>query len=143
MSQFLSRSRRYLLPLLVGLGLALLLASRQVGGSVPEQMSPQVLMSRLETAAAPLVLDVRSPAEYAAGHIPTALNLPYREIPQRWPELADLTTQEIVVYCEIGVRAGLAEATLEQAGFQQVVSLAGDLRGWRAAGLPVVQPESP
>lgn len=122
---------------MLGFSLAIFLAGGQVGSSSPVRISPQALMARLEADTAPLILDVRSPAEYAAGHIPTAVNIPYREVPQRWPELAATTTETIVVYCEVGIRAGLAEMALEQAGFQQIVTLDGDIRGWRAAGLPI------
>jgi len=66
-------------------------------------------------------------------------NIPYREVPQRWPELAEFT-DEMVVYCEVGIRAAIAERILEQTGFQQIVTLAGDMRGWRAAGLPLSPP---
>jgi len=133
------RFRRWWLALLLGFSLAIFLAWGQVGSSTPEQIAPQALMTRLEAGTAPLILDVRSPAEYTAGHIPTAVNIPYREVPQRWPELAEFT-DEMVVYCEVSIRAAIAERILEQTGFQQIVTLAGDMRGWRAAGLPLSPP---
>ena len=109
----------------------------QVGGSASETISAPALMARLDTDAAPLILDVRSPAEYAAGHSPGALNLPYREIPNHLDTLSEFLENEVVVYCEVGVRAGIAERLLEQAGFQSVLPLEGDIRGWREAGLPI------
>lgn len=128
--------RRLWLPLAGAIAVALVVLG-QMGWSAPESISPQELMTSLETAGAPLVLDVRSPAEYAAGHIPGAVNIPYREIPNRLDELTAFNQAEVIVYCEVGVRAGIAEKTLEQAGFQSVLTLEGDMRGWRSAELPI------
>ncbi|MEM6714986.1 MAG: rhodanese-like domain-containing protein [Cyanobacteria bacterium P01_D01_bin.6] len=122
---------------MAGLVLVAILAMSQVSWSAPATISAAALNTRLNTEAAPLILDVRSPAEYAAGHIPGALNLPYRELPNHLATLAEFGDEDIVVYCEVGIRAGIAETVLEQAGFQQVLSLEGDMRGWRAAGLPI------
>lgn len=108
----------------------------QVGWSAPEEISVQTLMTRLASDQAPLVVDVRSAEEFAAGHIPGAINIPFREVPERLDELQAITT-DIVVYCEIGVRAAIAELTLEQAGFEQILTLEGDIQAWRQAGLPL------
>lgn len=94
-------------------------------------------MTQIEAGQAPLILDVRSPEEFEAGHIPGAINIPYREIPQQIDELIDYMMEEVVIYCEFGVRAGIAEVALEQAGFQKVFALEGDIRGWRQAGFPI------
>ncbi len=131
------RTYRQVLGLLSGLALVLILASTQVSWSAPETISATALHMRLNRAAAPLILDVRSPAEYAAGHIPGARNIPYRELPEHLDALADFRQQEVVVYCEVGIRAGVAESLLVQAGFEQVVSLEGDMQGWREADLPI------
>ncbi|NEQ45032.1 MAG: rhodanese-like domain-containing protein [Leptolyngbya sp. SIOISBB] len=131
------RRHRQLLGILSGLALVVILVVGQVGWSAPETISAPALMARLNTNTAPLILDVRSPSEYAAGHIPGALNIPYREIPDQLATLSEFLADEVVVYCEVGVRAGVAEIMLEQAGFQQVVPLEGDMRGWREAGLPI------
>lgn len=133
---------RLWIPLIGAIAVALLWLG-QMGWSAPESIAPQALMAALETDGAPLVLDVRSPAEYAAGHIPGAVNFPHREIPDRLAELAAFNQAKVVVYCELGVRAAIAERTLEQAGFQQVLTLEGDMRGWRSAALPIASRDSP
>lgn len=92
---------------------------------------------QLGTAEAPLILDVRSEAEYASGHVPGAVNIPHRMIASRLAEIADFKTLLVVVYCEVGVRAGVAESRLEQAGFQQIRLLDGHMERWRRADLPI------
>jgi rhodanese-related sulfurtransferase len=88
-------------------------------------------------ADAPLFLDVRTPAEYAAGRVPGAVNVPIDELPARVAELEAHRAKEVVVYCERGPRASRAEEALESAGFTSVRRLEGDMSGWRGAGLPV------
>ncbi|MEO0539470.1 MAG: rhodanese-like domain-containing protein [Cyanobacteria bacterium P01_A01_bin.105] len=92
------------------------------------------LAEQIELGTAPLVVDVRSVEEYATGHVPGAINIPFREIDQYLDELR--THASLVVYCERGVRANIAETTLADAGFDQVLHLEGDMSGWRAANLP-------
>lgn len=133
----MNQSQRWIFGALLVLLLAVGLTVTRVGGSASEHISAESLMSRLTAETAPLVLDVRSPAEYAAGHIPGATNLPYYKIPEQLTKLAEFTNDEIVIYCEAGVRAGIARGALEQAGFQQILLLAGNMQGWRAANLPV------
>ena len=120
-----------------GLALLLMLTVHQVSGTAADSISAAALHQRLNTAAAPLVLDVRSPAEYAAGHIPGARNLPYQDMPEQLTTLSTFRDDEVVVYCEVGVRAGIAQNLLVQAGFTQVRPLVGDMRGWREAELPI------
>ncbi len=95
-----------LLPLLL---LAALLA-------VPAQadeaatIEPQALVERLAWGdQALVVLDVRTAAEYAEGHVPGAQNIPHTELTARLAELEAARTRDIVVYCRSGTRAALAE----------------------------------
>lgn len=118
--------------------LGVILMVSQISWSSADAIAPHTLVPRLNTPDAPLVLDVRSEAEYAEGHIPGAINIPYRDIPNRLAELADFTTREVVVYCEVGVRAGIAELALEQAGFEQIRHLEGHMERWRQEDLPLV-----
>jgi NADPH-dependent 2,4-dienoyl-CoA reductase/sulfur reductase-like enzyme/rhodanese-related sulfurtransferase len=63
----------------------------------------------------PLLLDVRTPLEYASGHIPDALNIPVDELRNRLAELP--LGRPIVAYCQVGQRGYLATRILMQAGF--------------------------
>jgi rhodanese-related sulfurtransferase len=123
-------------------------AARQVAvpdGPTPTLSSPQVITSadlvkRLEGEDVPVILDVRSPEEYAGGHIPGAINVPYDQIAANLDSLESFLAAEIVVYCRTGRRAGVAEKALREAGFTQVVDLEGHMTSWNEAGLPVVVP---
>jgi phage shock protein E len=70
-----------------------------------------------------IVVDVRTPAEYRSGHIPGAVNIDYREIGERPPEVD--RDALVVTYCRTGARASRAQATLERMGFENVVNFGG------------------
>jgi rhodanese-related sulfurtransferase len=107
-------------------------------GAEPGDATQTELVARLDAGQAPpLVLDVRTPEEFAAGHVPGARNIPIDELDERIGEIAAHRDQEVVVYCETGRRAGKASDALGTAGFTQVRQLDGDMRAWREAGLPV------
>lgn len=95
------------------------------------------VLAGIVASTAPLILDVRTPAEFAEGHVPDARNISIDELPLRIAEIADHRDEEVVVYCERGPRAIKAAGLLVDAGFASVRHLAGDMSGWRAAGLPV------
>lgn len=85
----------------------------------------------------PLVIDVRNPSEYAAGHLPHGVNLPLgglREAAAALPK-----ERPVVVHCESGVRAMVAIGALEAIGFEDVRHLAGDLVAWRREGRPLAR----
>ncbi len=89
-------------------------------------------------AAKPVYVDVRTPAEYAAGHVAGAINIPVDQIPQRWTELDSLRTRPVVLYCRSGHRAGIALEELKSHGFTGAVN-GGGLDGLKAQGVPVAQ----
>ncbi|MCC6207787.1 MAG: rhodanese-like domain-containing protein [Gammaproteobacteria bacterium] len=102
-----------------------------------EDVTREELRAQLDGSAPPLVLDVRTPEEYAAGHVPGALNLPHDQAAARLEELRSYQGRTIVLYCKSGRRAGIAADALAQAGFGPLHHLAGDMPGWIAAGLPI------
>ncbi|MGB0563059.1 MAG: rhodanese-like domain-containing protein [Spirulinaceae cyanobacterium] len=108
-----------------------------VACSPAAQIPAAELAAQIETGSAPLILDVRSPQEYAAGHLPGAINIDFRELGDRLDELPTSKKSAIVVYCERGIRAGIAERTLHKAGFTQVLHLQGDIRAWREQEFPL------
>jgi rhodanese-related sulfurtransferase len=75
-----------------------------------------------------ILVDVRTPAEYASGHIPTAVNIPNTEIAARPP--MDDTSALIIVYCRSGARSASAKQTLEKLGYSNVVDF-GSVSKWR------------
>ena len=84
----------------------------------------------------PLLLDVRSPGEFASGHLPGAVNIPFDELPGRAEEIAEFRERGVIAYCESGRRAGIAEESLRAAGFREIGDLQGHMGSWRASGLP-------
>ena len=80
-------------------------------------------LKQLVTSGAQLI-DVRSPGEYARGHIEGAINIPVGELTQRLSQLGD-PQEPVVVYCRSGVRSSRAQSTLRAHGFMQVYNLGG------------------
>jgi rhodanese-related sulfurtransferase len=82
-----------------------------------------------------LVVDVRDPGEYAAGHILGAKNVPLSRIGDT--EVGKRKDRPVIVYCDGGARSNKALAALKGQGFSRVVNLSGGIGGWQQAGLPV------
>ncbi len=110
------------------------------GSAQGSPVLPAELAGRLDGEREFVLLDVRSPEEYAAGHIPGAVNIPYDELPGRLDELSGAQNQEIIVYCRTGRRAGIAELALQEAGFRNVRDLDGHMVDWTSGGYPVSDP---
>jgi glyoxylase-like metal-dependent hydrolase (beta-lactamase superfamily II)/rhodanese-related sulfurtransferase len=97
---------------------------------------PEVDVAALKDRSPETVLiDVREPAEYAAGHIPGAINLPQADLATRLEELP--RDQPLVLACLAGVRSLRAAQFLRQQGFEEVSSLAGGTDAWWRAGQPL------
>ncbi len=101
-------------------------------------IAPGELHERQQKGTAPLVIDVRTPAEYAMGHVPGAVNIPHTELSARLGEVE--SESGVALYCLMGPRARLGEKTLREAGVRDILHLDGGLSAWREAGLPVESP---
>jgi rhodanese-related sulfurtransferase len=82
-----------------------------------------------------LLVDVREPREWTAGHAPTARHIPLSQLPSRMQELP--RGRRLVTVCRSGARSRRAAALLTRDG-RQVTNLSGGMAAWAAAGLPVV-----
>ncbi|MBL8131526.1 MAG: hypothetical protein JNL42_06685 [Anaerolineae bacterium] len=82
-----------------------------------------------------VLLDVREIAEYEAGHIPEAFNVPIRTLGQNLALLPDLDA-EIIVVCKGGARAMLAQTSLRLLGYTNVLTFAGGFDAWVGEELP-------
>lgn len=100
-----------------------------------DRISAEALLSRIESDTAPLVLDVRSRAEFAKGHVPGARHIPFWRMSRQIGELSIPTDSELVVYCGHGPRAVMAGLALRRKGFTRITYLEGHFSRWRTRGL--------
>lgn len=98
----------------------------------------------VENPGSALIIDVREPDEFAAGHVPGAINIPRGIIDREiWkhvgaPDKAD-KQRPIVLQCQAGRRASMAAQSLEQLGFTQTSAVIMNLDDWQKAGHPFVK----
>lgn len=86
----------------------------------------------------PVVVDVRAPDEYAAGHVTGAINIPAGELSERYAEIPN--DRPVVTYCNMqhpGTSRGERSAELLRSHGYQAYALEGGFPAWRTAGLPV------
>lgn len=117
-------------------------ANRHVVTDQDPRIAPRELKAAMAGDDPPLLLDIRTPQEYMAGHIPGARLVEGRRIGQLAESLTD-TGRPIVLYCETGSRSRAARATLRKLGFTNLTQLEGDMRAWRSLDLPLRRSRAP
>ncbi|HZT85100.1 MAG TPA: ThiF family adenylyltransferase, partial [Gaiellaceae bacterium] len=90
----------------------------------------------------PLVVDVRELDEWTEGRIPGAIHIPRGNLESRIEQAAPDRTRPILLYCAAGNRSAFAAKSLEELGYENVVSLAGGYTDWKRNGLPTQLPQS-
>ena len=90
----------------------------------------------------PLLVDVRELDEWAEGRIPGAIHVPRGNLESRIENAAPDKSQPIVLYCAGGNRSVFAAKTLEELGYENVVSLAGGYTDWKRNGFDTELPRS-
>lgn len=101
-----------------------------------DSIAADLVQQRIEAGSAPLILDVRTAAEYADGHVPGAINISHDELENRMDELGIALDDEVIVYCKSGRRAGIAQGLLGGAGYTNLRDLDGHWTAWSADGRP-------
>ncbi len=81
------------------------------------------------------ILDVRTPGEYAGGHVPGALNIPHMAVVSRKGELAP--NKGLVFICQMGSRSALACEFAASMGFKELYNVEGGTEAWVKAGYAV------
>jgi rhodanese-related sulfurtransferase len=114
---------------------ALLLWPMVVNSSQGAALSPADAVRLLNREKA-IMIDVCEPAEFAAGHVAGARNIPLAAL-EGHKSLPSNKALPLVVLCQSGARAGRAAAALRKLGYANAQALAGGLSAWRAANLPV------
>ena len=84
-----------------------------------------------------VVVDVSEAEEFAAGHIVGARNIPVADFEKRLPEVVKNKTVPLILVCATGARAQRCLATAKTLGYDKAVVVAGGLRAWKEANLPV------
>ncbi|OZB33196.1 MAG: sulfurtransferase [Pseudomonas sp. 34-62-33] len=107
----------------------------------------EVDLSQAEAAIrdADLLIDVREADEYNAAHIPGAINIPRGLLEFKLSNDAQLAerTLKLVLYCKNSGRSALAADALREMGYRNVLSLAGGIEAWQAAGRELLTPTLP
>ncbi len=95
----------------------------------PLELNVEQLSERLSRSEDVLLLDVREPYEFDAGHLENARHIPLAQLPHSLDSLP--RDQEIVVYCRSGSRSARAQQFLMANGFKRVKNLAGGMVAWK------------
>ena len=126
-------------PYLVGafvVLLALFIRNEMTRGGAT--ISAQELVDLVNREGA-LVVDIRDTAEFDAGHIVDAINIPYTGFENRIDELEKHKDKHIVLACKMGQHSGTVGTQLRKAGYENVSRLRGGIAEWRGQSLPVVK----
>jgi rhodanese-related sulfurtransferase len=94
------------------------------------------LLARILAGTAPVILDVRSAREFAAGHVPGAIHVPFWRVSARAADIPADRRGELVVYCGHGPRAVIAVRTLRRLGFSRIAYLVGHYSAWHRERRP-------
>ena len=105
--------------------------------SSPLSIDSAQLRRKLDSGAPPRLLDVRTPPEFEAVHIPGAYNVPLDLLREHRNEIHEHLDDDVVLLCRSGQRAGQAEQALRQAGLINVHILEGGINAWQAHGFAV------
>jgi rhodanese-related sulfurtransferase len=125
----------YLVAIAVLSGSILLITTFQSrGGANALSATQATLLINREDAQ---VIDVREPAEYAAGHVADARSIPSGQLDERLDELEKYKEKPLILICQTGTRSASACSRLRKQGFTQVHSLEGGIESWVSAGLPI------
>jgi sulfur-carrier protein adenylyltransferase/sulfurtransferase len=88
-----------------------------------------------------VLLDTREPHEHAEAHLEGGILVPPADVLSRIDEIVPDTSQRVVLYCRVGNRSARAAYQLQEAGYENVASIAGGIEAWQDLGLPVVAVE--
>jgi rhodanese-related sulfurtransferase/glyoxylase-like metal-dependent hydrolase (beta-lactamase superfamily II) len=119
----------------LGGGMTALAGRPELLSFVSRVMAPEVAAD-LANPAPPLLLDVRTPREWAERHIDGSRNVPLSRLRDQLHEIP--RDHPIVVHCAGGYRSSIAASLLQQQGITRIVEMTGGLAAWDAASLPVI-----
>ncbi len=84
-----------------------------------------------------VLIDVCEPAEFAQGHAVGAKNIPLAQLEAQLPQVVKNKSLPVIMVCQVGGRASRAASQAQKLGYERAQALAGGLKAWREASLPV------
>jgi rhodanese-related sulfurtransferase len=109
--------------------------------TTPATVDVTTLRELVATDDGPRLIDVRTPGEFAAGHIEGSYNVPLDLLREHRGEMRYHLDETVVLICRSSNRAAQAEQALAEVGLPNLRLLAGGIAAWEAAGAPVRRPQ--
>lgn len=129
----------FLVTVVTTFATALVSTATQAAEPQVAMVSQEALLERQQKGdAALVVLDVRTPDEYVAGHVPGAVNIPHDQVAARLAEVPK--DKDVVIYCRSGRRTGIAADVLAANGYTRLGHLEGDMLAWQEKQRPLEIP---
>ncbi len=107
-----------------------------VQGLTQQGISPAGAVNLINRERA-VVVDVSETADFAAGHVGGAKNIPLSQLEEKLATTVKNKTLPLILTCQTGVRSGHALAIAHKLGYQQAQALGGGLVAWKTANLPI------
>jgi rhodanese-related sulfurtransferase len=123
-----------LIAVALSAGMMLMLPALQGAGQGGLTPAAAVQLINHEKA---VVVDVCEPAEFAAGHVGGAKNIPLGQLEGKLTSTVKNKALPVILVCQSGARSSRALAIAKKLGYEQAQSLAGGIGAWRSASLPV------
>ena len=137
--------KNFILPVLAALlvtGITLMSGCVIAKAAIIEDITPQeafVLIQENQNNPDFVIIDVRTPGEFAGGYIENAINIDFRSEAFR-DTLNNLDKNKTyLVYCAVGGRSGSALDIMAELDFKEAYNLTGGINQWKAEGLPLVK----
>ena len=105
-------------------------------GAVATGLEPNAAVQLINRQKA-VVVDVSETAEFTAGHIVGAKNIPLAELEGRLASVVKNKSLPLILVCQVGRRSAGAVTLAKKLGYEQAQSLGGGLAAWKAANLPI------
>ena len=122
--------------ILIALSSGGMLAWPMVRGAKAGSLTAQGAVQLINRERA-VVVDVREPEEFATGHVTGAKNVPLNQLEQKLPTAVKNKSLPLLLVCASGSRAQRAVATAKKLGYEQAQAVAGGLKSWKDANLPL------
>jgi len=107
-----------------------------INGAGPGALSADAAVQLMNREKA-VVVDVCEPAEFAAGHVAGAKNIPLGQLEDKLASTVKNKALPVILVCQSGARSSRAVAIAKKLGYENAQSLSGGLGAWRTANLPI------